>query len=314
MSNRSQSRRSRRPQRSNQERKRATDAQESKDTAKEGTTNVPEEEIFTSKHPWVANSPHARVPAVEDKSATVEEAPSTMPIPPEPKNAAPANGEEDMIKLHQHLKALKAALGSLPEELEEKLAQCEDKAREKALSHGHLNRLGKVNKQMKAITSKLQAMDEGWQKFAKQVMTKFEEHRQMYHNSREALMKEYLSKAQELQAAKEEVQLASQHLFAEQLTAPVLPQHEDTAAMFAQALQDDELFLQAQFDGYTGEIETIGDEDDELMADPSSGKTPPKDARAPFARRVGLSPTKVAQLHLKPKDLDKTKSPATPTK
>ena len=284
------------------------------ETAKEGTNNVPEEEIFTSKLPWVANSPHARPPAVEDKPATVEEAQSAMPVPPEPKNATPASGEEDMIKLHQHLKALKAALGSLPEELEVKLAQCEDKAREKALSHGHLNRLGKVNKQMKTIAGKLQAMDEGWHKFAKQVMDKFEQHRQMYHVSREALMKEYLSKAQELQAAKEEVQLASQHLFAEQPAAPTPPPQEDTVAMFAQALQDDELFLQTQFDGYTGAIETIEDEDDELMADPPSGKTPSKDARVPFARRVGSSPTKVANFHLKAKDVEKVKPPATPNK
>ena len=312
VSNRSQSRRSRRSQRSNPERKRATEPQVTQETTKEGSTSVPEEAIFTTKHPWVANSPHARAPAVEDKPATAEEAQSAMPIPPEPKIVTTANGDEDVIKLHQHLKALKAALGTLPEELEEKLAQCEDKAREKALSHGHLNRLGKVNKQMKAIAGKLQAMDEGWQKFAKQVMAKFEEHRQMYHTSTEALVKEYLSKAQELQAAKEEVQLASQHLFAEQPAAPALPHQEDTAAMFAQALQDDELFQQAQFDGYTGAIETIEDEEDELMADPLQGK--PKDARAPFARRVGSSPTKVTNLHLKPKDAEKLKSPATPNK
>ena len=307
---RSQSRRSRRPQKPKPERKSAADPATTQEAAKDGTAT--EEAIFTTKHPWVASSPHARAPAVEAKTPAPEDPQSAMPIPPEPKSSTPSNGEEDMIKLHQHLKALKTALGTLPDELEDKLAQCEDKAREKALSHGHLNRLGKVNKQLKTIAGKLQAMDEGWQQFAKKVMEKFEEHRQMYHTSREALMKEYLSKSQELQAAKEEVQLASQHLFAEQPPAPVQHQVDDAAAMIAQALQDDELFQQAQFDDYTG-IEAIDDEEDELMKDAGNGKPPAKDARIPFARRVATSPTKVANFHLKTKEADK-KPPGTPSK
>ena len=310
--NRSQSRRSRKPQRPNSERKKAADPATTQEAAKDGTAHAPEEEIFTTKHRWVASSPHARAPAVETKPIVSEDPQSAMPVPPEPKSTPTPNNEEDMIKLHQHLKALKVALGTLPEELESKLAQCEDKAREKALSHGHLNRLGKVNKQLKTIAGKLQAMDEGWQQFAKKVMEKFEEHRQMYHTSREALMKEYLSKAQELQAAKEEVQLASQHLFAEQPPAPVPQQMDDASALMAQALQDDELFQQAQFDDYTG-IEHIEDEEDELMQDVGNGKPPSRDARAPFARRVASSPTKVANLHLKAKEPDK-KAPGTPSK
>ena len=143
-------------------------------------------------------------------------------------------------------------------------------------------------------------------------MEKFEEHRQMYHTSREALMKEYLSKSQELQAAKEEVQLASQQLFAEQPPAPVLQQVVDAAAMIAQALQDDELFQQAQFDDYNG-AEALDEEEDELMKDAGTGKPPVRDARAPFSPRVTTSPTKVANLHLKAKELDK-KAPGTPNK
>ena len=94
------------------------------------------------------NSPHARAP-VETKTSLVEEPTNTLPVPPEAEStlATTSNpGEEDLAKVHQHLKALKTALGSLPEELERKLAACEDKAREKALSHGHLNRLGKVSR------------------------------------------------------------------------------------------------------------------------------------------------------------------------
>ena len=257
----------------------------------------------------MASSPHARVPPGDAKNPIPEEASSALPIPPEPKTPSVQSGEEDITKLHQHLKALKTALGSLPDELEQKLVQCEEKVREKALSHGHLNRLGKLNKQMKTIMSKLQTMDEGWQQFAKKVMEKFEEHRQMYHTSRENLMKEYLSKAQELQAAKEEVQLASQHLFAEQPAIPVVAQMDDATALMEQALQDDELFQQASFDGYFESIETIEDEEDELMTEKPAPKTPHRDPRQPFGRKTGASPTKVANLHLKPKESEKPKSP-----
>ncbi len=144
-------------------------------------------------------------------------------------------------------------------------------------------------------------------------MEKFEEHRQMYHTSRENLMKEYLSKAQELQAAKEEVQLASQHLFAEQLAPPGVAPTEDVTGFMEQALQDDELFQQNPFDGYLATAETIEDEEDELMVEKPNPKTPIRDPRQPFGRKMGSSPSKVTNLHLKPKEVEKARSP-TPTK
>ena len=308
---RSQSRRSRRPRRANQEQRKAAptngNSDKPSDTDKDGKLTVTEEEIFTTKHPWVANSPHTRVPPVDNKSAVADEA--AMPIPPEPKAQVPPTGEEDAAKLHQHLKALKTALGSLPAELEAKLILCEEKLREKALSHGHLNRLGKVNKQMKTIMSKLQAMDEGWQQFAKKVMEKFEEHRKMYHSSREQLMKEYLAKAEELQAAKEEVQFASQQLLAEPPTAPALHPRDDATTQMEQAMQEDEIFQQSMFDGYIGHVETVEDEEDELMTEKPLPKTPARDPRQPFGRKMGSSPSKVANIHLKMKESDKSRSP-----
>lgn len=279
------------------------------DTAKNGRAATSEEDVFSSKLPWVTNSPHARAPPGEGRSSTLEEN-TALPIPPDAKTApAPAQaGEEDVAKLHQHLKGLKAALGSLPAELEEKLVQCEDKLRERTLSHGHLNRLGKLNKQMKSLMVKIQSMDEGWQKFAQQVADKFEEHRKMYHSSRESLMKEYLVKAQELQQAKQEVQMASQHLFAEVPAVPPPGTAEDTALMMQQALQEDAMFGEAQFDGYPDGEHPINLEDDELMEEATHAKSLTKSAVQPFARRVAASPTKVAQLHLKQKETEKGKA------
>ena len=304
---RSQSRRSRRPTKPTNESKKPTE-QQSMDAVRNGRAATAEEDIFSSKLPWVTNSPHARAPPGEGKSSVLEET-TALPIPPEakPAPAQTAAGEEDVAKLHQHLKGLKVALGALPAELEEKLVQCEDKLRERTLSHGHINRLGKLNKQMKSLIVKIQSMDEGWQKFAQQVADKFEEHRKMYHSSRETLMQEYLVKAQELQQAKQDVQLASQHLFADVPEAPVQGAAEETATMMQQALQEDAMFGEAQFDGYQDGVHPINVEDDELMEEATHAKSL-RSAVQPFVRRVAPSPTKVAQLHLKPKETDKGKA------
>lgn len=242
-----------------------------------------------------------------DAKPPAEEASAAMPIPPQTKptgsSSAPL-GEEDIAKLHQHLKALKQTLGSLPAELEQKLVMCEEKAREKALSHGHLNRLGKLTKQMKNLASKIQSMDEGWQEFAQKVAAKFEERRKLYHASRENLVQEYLMKSQELQVAKQEVQLASQHLFAEQYVPPTPSATEETGRLMKQALQEDAQFGAAQFDDYQAEgVASL--EEDELMTDLEHASTTAKSAVRPFSRR--------ANLHLKPKEVEK-KGPPTPTK
>ena len=306
---RSQSRRSRRQQKGNGERKKA-DQSSNQVATKDGKATEQEDAIFSNNLPWVASSPHGR-PQVMDVKPSTEEASAAMPIPPETKPSAPL-GEEDIAKLHQNLKALKQTLGSLPAELEQKLAMCEEKAREKALSHGHLNRLGKLTKQMKNLASKIQSMDEGWQGFAQKVAAKFEEHRKWYHSSRESLVQEYLVKSQELQVAKQEVQLASQHLFAEQTVPPTPSATEETMMLMEQAIQEDAQFGAAQFDDYQADL-TGSLEDDELMSEMDHANSAGKSALRPFARRVIASPSKVANLHLKAKETEK-KGPPTPTK
>jgi len=281
----------------------------------DGHNKKPEdEELFTSKLPWVTSSPHGRAVPNESAKNSNEDGNNAMPVPPETKSLTVPAGptsDEDVMKLHQHLKAVKATLGSLPEELEQKLVACEEKLREKALTHGHLNKLGKLNKQMKSLLTKLKDMDEGWQQFAQKVAAKFDHHRKLYHTSREAIMQEYLTKSQELQAAKEEVQVASQHLFSEQPVAPVVEQADDTARLLEQAIQEDATFEDARFDEYQTQAGTIEvDEDDELMPDFGQAKLS-KTAIQPFARRVQTSPTKVANLHLKAKEVEKSKSPPT---
>ena len=121
-------------------------------------------------------------------------------------------------------------------------------------------------------------------------------------------MKEYLVKAQELQQAKQEVQMASQHLFAEVPAVPPPGSAEETATMMQQALQEDAMFGEAQFDAYQDGGQPINLEDDELMEEATHAKSLTKSAVQPFARRVAASPTKVAQLHLKQKEIEKGKA------
>ena len=119
-------------------------------------------------------------------------------------------------------------------------------------------------------------------------------------------MQDYLSKAQELQAVMEEVQLASQHLFAAQLEAPAESLPDATAAMMEEALQED-AFLDPKFDGYMLEENPINVDEDELMTVAEGSKPPPRAPIQPFSRKVTSSPTKVANFHLKNKETEKPK-------
>ena len=82
--------------------------------------------------------------------------------------------------------------------------------------------------------------------------------------------------------------------------------------MMAQALQEDAQFDAAQFDEYQSESAT-NLEEDELMTELDHASTTARSAIRPFSRRVAASPSKVANIHLKTKEVDK-KGPATPTK
>ena len=120
-------------------------------------------------------------------------------------------------------------------------------------------------------------------------------------------MQDYLSKAQELQAVKEEVQLASQHLFAAQLEAPAESLPDATAAMMEEALQEDAFLDPTKFDGYTLEENPIDVDEDELMTVAEGSKPPPRAPIQPFSRKVTSSPTTVANFHLKNKETEKPK-------
>ena len=211
----------------------------SKNGAQEEAEVVEEDEPFLGNHPWVTSSPQTRVmalgPGEVPQTKAVEETPSTGTAA----DKVPVPAEQTDQEVLTHLKALKKALGQLPESLEEQLRSLEAKA-DKTLTHGHINKLGKLQKQLSSLGTKISEMDHNWKVFTEKVIQKFGQHQQMYQQCRQKLLQEYLQKSQEIQAAKEQVQNASVAMFQTQVAEPppavdVL----DAEAMFEAAAQED---------------------------------------------------------------------------
>ena len=278
----------------------------------EKNKNKEEEMVFTSKLPWVVNSPQTRVTTVEIPAAEATETAAST----EPQMPASPNVEEDINQVLQHLRGLKQALGSLPRELEEKLQTYEERVKDRALTHGHLNRLGKITKQLKGIATRLTAMDEGWISFSKRVKDKYEHHKVLYHQSREELLRAYIEKSQELQAAKEQIQHASHQLSVDVSLnqPPVVPPTDAVENSFTESMEEDQMTVEEMNLMYPSNIQLEAmDGMEEIFEDGPRSPDPPKqsirkDALRPFSRGVAHSPSKVAQLHLKQKEADKEKS------
>ena len=79
------------------------------------------------------------------------------------------------------------------------------------------------------------------QTFSKKVQQKYEQHREMYHQSRQELVKSYVEKSQELQMAKQEIQQAS-HQLTQQFELdqpPTGSQMEEAGLGIAEAMEQD---------------------------------------------------------------------------
>eukprot|EP00434_Breviolum_minutum_P043479 symbB.v1.2.038764.t1/scaffold6164.1/size20404/2 len=161
-----------------------------------------------------------------------------MPIPPEAKSSpAPETNPDEILT---HLRGLKKAMGQLPAALEEQYQTLEAQAKDRMLSHGHINKLGRLQKQLTSLSTRIAQMDKDWKGFAEKVLSKFSQHQKMYRQSRASLMEDFLKKSQEIQEAKQEVQQASLTLFNAQTPPPPPPIEElDAAEVMEEALRED---------------------------------------------------------------------------
>ena len=259
----------------------------SKDGAHSAEEAEEKDEIFQQKLPWVVSSPHSRVqtfgPTDAVQAGTPEDKSGNAVTAVESKT--PAQPEQSEQEVLTHLKALKKALGALPEELETQLQTLEAKT-DKTLTHGHINKLGKLQRQLASLGTRISEMDHNWKVFTEKVMMKFAHHQQMYQQCRQGLLQEFQKKSQEIQAAKEEVQHASVALFQAQVAEPPPP---------AETVDVEQMFEPIAFDSYMEmeEVEESPDPNAELLPDK------PRPQVGAFRRLKAASPTKVHAGHLK---------------
>ena len=187
--------------------------------AEQDTENL---NVFAVKTPWVATTPNTRVsnttPAQEEMSVHKLQSSgkdSMGSLPPEPTLPMPATAP-DANRMLEHLTGLKQAMGQLPEELEKKLLELQDasKANEKLLNHGHLNRLGKIQRQLQTTRDKVDKLDQDWKGFVGQVQERFQKHKELFLETRKQLCLTFQQKQQELVQVKAEIARASQSLMA----------------------------------------------------------------------------------------------------
>lgn len=262
--------------------------------------------VFSGKTPWVATTPNSRVNhgtmASTPANVTEETSPALkVDLPPEPVLPAPP-AQEDGMKTLEHLRGLKQAMNGLPPELEQKLQDLEEKAQsqEIRLNHGHLNKMGKIQRQITALSDKVVKLDADWQTFVSQVEERFRKHKALFLETRNGLIKARKDKLMELELVKAEISRASQSLLnTEVATSNDVIDVDDAALM--ESLQQASAQLES-LDEYPDP------EDAEMETLELPDGTP---AVRPFARRATAgSPSKVAKDHLKHKELAKARPDA----
>ena len=154
---RSKSRRSRKAKESNN----TTERNSKSAVGDSDKTRTEDKNIFGDQHPWVMSSPQPRTMASGSGQTVVESThESALPIPPQIKPSDPPEMNQESVLTH--LRGLKKAMGTLREALEVQLKSLEEQAKDRMLSHGHLNKLSKLQRQLTALHSRIQEMDSNW--------------------------------------------------------------------------------------------------------------------------------------------------------
>lgn len=268
---------------------------------------VTEEDIF-SKVPWVSTTPRSRLPAVEEdhRSHPMESRSGTAPkdadlppsptLPPPPPSSGQAEESESTIQIQQQLEALKKAVmgkKNVSQDLQNAIAVLEKEAGTTAppLTHGQLNQMTKIQKQIKSLKGKIESIDGEWAKFSKAVQEKYQKHQNMYMQHRTELVVQVQEKQQGLLKLKAEIQSSSQHLDGEDALLQEIPEVDG---------------LHAAFEEMYPEVEGPEEMDGVEIQEMEQGTNPVRKASvvAPFTRRsqVLTSPQKVHKNALKSKD------------
>eukprot|EP00438_Fugacium_kawagutii_P003161 Skav218941 [mRNA] locus=scaffold678:178176:190869:- [translate_table: standard] len=272
------------------------------------------EAVFLTNAPWVVSTPQARLQSLRQVEMDPRQ-PSVPPppvLPPPPTHPAPAAMQPEVLtaeeqEMLKHLRGLRSLNAELPPQFLAQLQLLEEKEKEqgalKPLSHGHISRLHRLQTQVRNQLNKIQKLDAEWKSFLDVVNNRMGQHVECFRAYRAELVQQYQAKLQDLDNAKQLLSEASRSLVdtmppAE--TAPEQPNLEADAQHFHQVLQQ------------AAAVETLSVEDSEEMEpveEDMNGGPPIKVEKsstyrprvAPF--RGAASPTKVANLNLKQKDV-----------
>ena len=226
--------------------------------------------VFAGKTPWVATTPNTRVSQVTTPQSREEAAPSEPlkpDMPPEPVLPTPPV-PEDETKMLEHLRGLKQALHGLPQELDQKLQELEAKqqSQETKLSHGQLNKMGKVQRQITTLSEKIVKLDQDWQTFVSQVEERFRKHKGLFLSTRTDLLQARKEKVAELEQIKAEISRASQTLLNSTVVSP------------CEVIEVDDMTLMESLQQAAAPLEELddypdpGEEDTEMEAVAADGK------------------------------------------
>ena len=260
-------------------------------------------ELFSSNPPWVMTTPQTRTSRIVD----VTEDKQDLGLPPQPVLPAPPPTADSMVdqlseselKIMKSLQNVKDMGIELSDDQQQKLASLEARSKEappqKALTHGHINRMGKIKTKLQAAAAKLKNLDDEWTKFMKSTSAKVTYHAKLYQECRAQMMTVYNQRLEELNQITKEMQEASMTLLQETDRLDPLPEQPNVDEGL-QRLQ--QVMAETAAEAVAEQTLVISDDEEMIQDTTTAGdKAPVK--RTNF--RGSPSPGRVANLNLKVK-------------
>eukprot|EP00438_Fugacium_kawagutii_P012391 Skav215496 [mRNA] locus=scaffold165:755401:767476:+ [translate_table: standard] len=269
----------------------------------ENSKSTPEAQgwqVFPSSVPWVTSTPQGRlaIPKQQESLSSLPEVPPQPVLkPPPPPPVMTSKPQEALTKeeqeLAKHLRGLQALGAELPPQFLEKLNMLESKEKEqdtqRPLSHGHINKLHKLQGQVQAQMGRIHKLDTEWKSFLEFVNAQMSMHVSMYKSCRADMVSTYQSKVQELNDIKTSVKAASTTLMESMPTeypTPEPPVADQDLQHFQQTLNAAAI-----------DVEELESDNEEMEPETQEDAKPPEERRTksmtPF--RGATSPTKGAK-------------------
>lgn len=218
---------------------------------------------------------------------------------------------EQETKTLQYLRGLKSMSIELPANLLATMIDLENKEKAQVpaptISHGHINRMNKLNGQINSAAKRAATLDSEWASFMHMVMEKVQMHYAMFKQSRMEAMETYNVKVQEMQNLRQEIAQASQELCSVAVVATVKEEPQEMQAHMQQLAEMAAAAMQAGTINVEDSPELLAPENDEGMdgSVETDGDKPPKSKVKVQAFRAAGSPHRVAQHTLKGGHKDK---------